>query len=455
MPSKTDTVISYLTKHSVPLALLIFFALGLLLSFTPCMLPMLPITVNIIIGSENKNSTSKAVMLVGTYVLSMALCYTVAGVAAAHLGATIQIWFQQTWFIVLIAALITIFAIIQLELISPKLWNFLTNKLHFNGNIKSSGTFLSVIFIGIASALALSPCATPALIGILTYISQTGNPWLGGAALFSMSLGMGTPLIGIALLGKQILPKAGNWLHTIKHLTGFALLGLVIWLLSRILPSAIISVLWVSLMLTAAVYLQAFKFSVAKARSAKLEKFIGRSLLVGAVLFAANLIIAEPGKHSNARTQEGPSNGNLHNAASDGKAHNLPTSQQAPAKPNHSNSFQSMHTAADLTAALANAKQQGRPVILYFHANWCTYCKDLSQAFAALNADGYTKQFVLLELDLSNSTAESERIMASYKIFGLPAVLFFNKDGVEKKHARLSEALAVEALQQHIETAVE
>ena len=476
---KTSKIFSYLTAHSLPLTLIIFFALGILLTFTPCVLPLLPITVNIIVGADPKNSPYRSVILVSAYVLSMAVCYTVAGIAVAYLGATIQIFFQKPWFILLVCALLTTFAIMQLEIISPSIYNKLFAKLHFSKKTQNTGSLLSVIIMGAASALALSPCATPALIGILTYISQTGDPWLGGAALFSMSLGMGVPLVGIALIGKQILPKAGVWLHTTKQLTGFVLLSLVIWLLKRILPAEIISLLWLGLIIAAVIYLGTFNFKKASSLWEGVQKLVGICLVIGTVLFVINV-----GKNSNyfSKCKETkpvsqsvdlpiPANEKMlkHKVKSKKPIVTQETvkikikldknpilsTNNAPKEMAAQSTFEIINNLDNLTSTLAKIKPTGKPALLYFHANWCMYCKDLDTVFENLRIKGYLKQFTLLQVDLSDNTENGEKIMDKYQVFGLPAVLFFNIDGAERKDFRLSESLSFDEFKQHMKMVLE
>lgn len=471
---KTNKIFSYLTAHSLPFTLIIFFALGILLTFTPCVLPLLPITVNIIVGADAKNSSYRSVILVSAYVLSMAVCYTIAGIAVAYLGATIQIFFQKPWFILLICALLITFAVMQLEIISPASYHKISARLHFTKTTKNTGSLLSVIIMGAASALALSPCATPALIGILTYISQTGQPWLGGAALFCMSLGMGVPLIGIALIGKQILPKAGVWLHTTKHLTGFILLGLVIWLLKRISPAEIITLLWLGLIIAAVIYLGTFKFSKANSLWAGIQKLVGLCLVVGVVLFVISsgqannyfsrfkttkpAAVEKTLDHEPVLQQITVPNGPpIASAAIVNIKIKLPKNaaakqeQQPQTAITAPDTFKIISNLDDLAATLASIKQQtGKPALLYFHANWCMYCQDLDLVFEKLKTKGYVKQFTLLQVNLSDNTEQGETIMAKYKVFGLPAVLFFNLDGVERRDFRLTEGLSFKEFKEHL-----
>jgi thiol:disulfide interchange protein DsbD len=431
--SKTNTILSHLTTHSTPLTLLIFFALGILLTFTPCTLPLLPITVNIILGSESKTKPYRSTIILSIYILSMASCYTAVGVATAYLGTTMQIFLQTPWVLIVTSFLLAIFALLQLEILPASISHKLSAKLHLTNNIKSSGTIFGVIVMGIASALTLTPCATPALIGILIYISQTGNPWLGGATLFCLSIGMGVPLLVIAIIGHHILPKAGAWLNTIKHVTGLTLFGIIIWLLERILPSNIISLLCASLMFGIAIYLGILKLKLPTSIWQWLQKLIAFGLLIGTIF----LIIITFNNYKL------PSF--MHNYMKIRQTNNTTAN----------NIFRTINNSAELTTAFIEAKKVGKPILLFFHADWCTYCKKLISVFQILHEQGYAQQFTNLQVDVTTQTEDEIKMMKHYKVLGLPAILFFTAEGIEQKDYRLSEALEVDELKQYINEVLE
>lgn len=418
--SKTNTILTHLTTHSIPLTLLIFFVLGILLTFTPCTLPILPITVNIILGSESATKPYKSTIILSVYILSMASCYTAIGIATAYLGTTMQVFLQTPWVIILTCCLLALFALLQLEILPAVISQRLSAKLHLTNNVKNSGTIIGTIVMGIASALTLTPCATPALIGILIYISQTGNPWLGGATLFCLSIGMGVPLLAITIIGHHILPKAGSWLNTIKHVTGLTLFGIILWLLGRVLSANIISMLWACLMLGLATYLEIFKLQWPNSLWQWSKKLLGFCLLMGAIF-----LIATTSKNTF-------------------KSVCFCNHEHITAE--HNNTFQIINNSAELATAFANAKKIDKPILLFFHADWCTYCKDLTATFSTLHQQGYIQQFTTLQVDVTAQTREELHMMKRYKILGLPAVLFFTPDGIEQIEYRLVESMALDEL---------
>lgn len=208
-----------------------------LLSFSPCVLPMIPLVINLIVGPK-KISAHKALVLSSAYVLGMAGSYAIAGLFVGIVGATLQAWLQQPAVLVGFSILLIILALSQFDLIKIKLPHF-NSRLHKWGSEKLQGSVFGAFALGIIAALIVSPCVTAPLIGALTYISQDGNPLVGFLTLLSLGLGMGVPLIIVAVLSSRILPRAGRWMLTIKYITGLLLIGLAIWLLVRVMPTSL------------------------------------------------------------------------------------------------------------------------------------------------------------------------------------------------------------------------
>lgn len=232
--SETDKIAATISNRNLFFTMLVFFGFGLLLTFTPCVLPMIPLVINIIVGPK-KISAKKALLLSSSYVIGMAGSYAIAGLFVGYLGATLQAWMQQPTVLIMFSLLLFILAFNQFGVLKISLPHF-NNRLHKWGAEQLQGSVVGAFILGIIAALIVSPCITPPLIGALTYISQDGNAIVGGVTLFSLGLGMGVPLIIVAILSSRILPKAGGWMQFIKYLTGIALIGLAIWLLLRVSP---------------------------------------------------------------------------------------------------------------------------------------------------------------------------------------------------------------------------
>jgi thiol:disulfide interchange protein DsbD len=359
----------------------------------------------------------------------MASCYTAIGIATAYLGTTMQIFLQTPCVLILTSCLLAVFALLQLEILPPAISHKLSAKLHLTNNIQSSGTILGVITMGIATALTLTPCATPALIGILIYISQTGDPWLGGATLFCLSIGMGIPLLSIAIIGHHILPKAGHWLNSIKHAMGLTLFGMIIWLLSRIFPTNVISLLWICLMLGIVWYLGDLQLSLPKTIWQWGKRLFSYGLLLGVI--SLSLITL---KNYNLSWF---SNKHLINEQNNNTSIDY--------------TFKTINNLTELTSEFIKSKNIGKPIVLFFHADWCTYCKKLAANFQALHTQKYLQQFTTLQIDVTTQTEDEINMMEHYKVLGLPAVLFFATDGTEREGARLSEALEINELKQYMD----
>lgn len=237
--SETDRITTQLKSGALPLTLLFFLGLGLLLSFTPCVLPMVPILANILVGVDKPLSSKRATTLATLYVLSVSICYAIAGAIAGLMGNQLQQTLQKPGFLIMLSVVLLLFALNQFGLLKIHLPQFFAHALHHLQHKQKQGSAFGAIAMGGISALMVSPCVTPALVGALTYIGQTGNALLGGLALFAMALGMGLPLLTVACVGSHLLPKAGPWMGYIKLLTGLLLLILAGSILMRAFPNTI------------------------------------------------------------------------------------------------------------------------------------------------------------------------------------------------------------------------
>ncbi len=402
--STADKLAETINNRFLPVTLIIFFFLGVLLSFTPCVLPMIPLVVNLIIGTK-PISTHKALLLSGSYVLGMAGSYTVAGVVAGMLGATLQTWLQQPFVIVSLSALLVVLALSQFDLIHVKLPHF-NNRVHHWGQKQLQGSVPGAFILGILSALIVSPCITPPLIGALTYISQHGNPIIGGLTLLSLGLGMGVPLVIVALLSNIILPKAGAWMNLVKSIAGITLLGLAIWILSRVIPNYITIILWGSLCIVAAAFLKTFEPLKNPKRSTRILKALGVILAIG----GAGLIVNSIGK----------------------QFHSVSTVEQAAIQ------WQKIGSIIELEKSLAAAKAKQQVTILEVYAEWCTSCKKIEgTVFKDTEIIAAFKMFNLLKIDMTSSDAKQQELLALLEIYGPPSILFFNAEGFEIKNKRV------------------
>lgn len=235
--SESDQIAGFFTQKSFPLTLLAFLSIGVLLAFTPCVLPMVPILANILIGQKEPHSKKRSIALACLYVFSMAACYAVAGLVAGLLGNHLQASLQQPHILTALACLIFMFALNQMNMLHFEFPAFITGFFSSIGANPKQGSIFGAVSMGCVSALVVSPCVTPALVGALTYIGQTGDAVLGGFALFTLAFGMGLPLLIVASIGSHLLPKAGSWMTHIKTATGVLLLFLAGSIFMRAMPS--------------------------------------------------------------------------------------------------------------------------------------------------------------------------------------------------------------------------
>ncbi len=412
-----DQLARSLASGNTWLVLLSFFGLGLLLTFTPCVFPMIPILSSIIVGQGTSISTGKAFTLSLIYVLAMATTYTAAGVVAGLFGANLQAAFQNPWIlsvfsIVFVLLALSMFGFYDLQI--PPSWQA---KLAGASGRQQGGTYAGVGIMGFLSALIVGPCVAAPLAGALIYIGQTGDALLGGTALFALSMGMGAPVLAVGTSAGKLLPKAGPWMDAIKVVFGVLLLGVAIYLLERMLPGWITMLLWGALATLAAIYLGALD-SLAAASSGwlRLRKGAGLLLLVyGVALVVGGFSGSNDVWHPLKGFASGPEG-----ASHEGLA------------------FQRIKGMRGLDAALRGATAQGRPVMLDFYADWCVSCKEMERyTFSDVQVQVALGETLLLQADVTANDAEDQALLKHFKLFGPPAILFFGADGVERPNYRV------------------
>ncbi len=358
--SEQDALADFLSKENNFLILITFFGLGLALAFTPCVFPMIPILSGIIAGQGEKVNTHKAFIISVVYVLAMAVTYTIVGVFAGLTGENIQIWFQNPWVLSSFAFIFVLLALSMFGFYELQLPSRLQSKITELSNKQKGGNYIGVIIMGFLSALIVGPCVAPPLMGALIYISQTGDPFLGGIALFFMSLGMGLPLIIVGTSAGKYLPRAGVWMDGVKASFGVMMLGIAIWMLERVLPGIISLWLWALLFIFSGVYIGALTPIHDNTTGwARFRKALGLVMIIyGTVL----IIAASSGSTDLMQPLKGLSSG-----ASEATNKYSTTHLQ----------FKKITSKKQLDQALATAKQNGKNVLLDYYADWCISCIEL------------------------------------------------------------------------------
>lgn len=420
--SEQDSIAQALAGDSTLLIILSFFGFGLLLSFTPCVFPMIPILSSIIVGQGEDLTTRRAFIMSLTYVLAMALTYTVAGVIAGYFGKNLQATFQNPWILGGFSGVFVLLALSMFGFYDIQLPASLQSKLSDLSNRQQGGSLIGVGIMGLLSALIVGPCVAPPLAGALIYIGQTGNAALGGLALFALSLGMGMPLIAIGTSAGKILPRAGDWMNAIKAVFGVMLLAIAIWMLQRILPGETTMFLWAVLIIVSAIYMGALQNLPSEAIGwSKLWKGVGVIMLTYGVLL---LIGVASGTTNMLRPLE-----NL--AATNGRSGGVAMA------PSHTN-FKQVSGIEGLQLALAEASAQGKPVMLDFYADWCIECKRMeANTFSDPGVQQALANAVLLQADVTANSNTDQALLKQLGLIGPPAILFFGPDGKERRRHRL------------------
>ena len=398
-------------------SLLLFFLAGIGLTFTPCVLPMLPILSGVVLRGQVGGWRGLSLSL--AYVLPMAACFAVLGALMGVFGASLnlQARLQSAWVLVPFALFFVIFALAMFGLFELKLPQALSNRLDSVANRTKGGSLLGAAVLGVLSSLLVSPCVSAPLAGALLYISASGDALGGALKLFALGLGMGAPLLLVATGGAAWLPKSGAWLNTVKNAIGVLLLGLAIGLLSRVLPGPVTLLLIGLLAAGVALFLGALEFVIKTPRE-RLAQLLGLALLVYALACWYGALSGQgdplrPLPHAAVATSAGTS-------------------------VSKTDAWQTITTPAALDAALAQAKAAGQPVLLDWYADWCISCKVIEhEVLSAPQVQAQLGTFKLLRFDITESNAEQRGLLDRYQLFGPPALLFFAANGSEMTSDRV------------------
>lgn len=418
----------WMRGHALGMVVLLFFAGGLLLAFTPCVFPMIPILSGIIAG-EKQPSTRRGFTLSLAYVLGMAVPYTLAGLLVALFGAglNLQYWLQQPAAIIAAAAVFVVLALAMFGLYELQLPAALRERLH-RASPDRGGSLPAAAIMGVISALVVSPCVTPILAGALVYVAGTGDALIGALSLFAMALGMGVPLIILGTSEGRLLPRAGTWMVDIRRFFGVLLLGVAIWLLDRIIGDSITLGLYGVLL---AVYgIQMGALEPAMEGVSRLRRGIALVL----ALYGAVMVVGAAGGGTDP----------LQPLAGGEET----TQSSAPAD---TGAWHYLEGRDNLNAALEQARSEGRPVLVDFFAEWCVSCRVLEeetlnhpQVLDALD------DFALIRVDITTVNRENRQIMKDHQVMGLPTLMFLAPDGAEVPDSRVLGEMSPERFLKHL-----
>lgn len=391
-----------------------FFGAGLLLAFTPCVLPMIPILSGIIVGRSSHPTKMHGFLLSLAYVLGMALAYAAIGVAAGLSGTLLSSALQTPWALGSFAAVFVLLSLSMFGFYELQLPSALQSKLTNTSNRLHGGHLSGVFVMGALSAVIVSPCVAAPMAAALLYIGQTHDAWLGGTALFALAMGMGLPLLLIGASAGALLPKAGAWMEAVKRFFGVLMLALAIWLISTLIPLSIQMLLWATLLVLSAIYMHALDALPNNASGwQKLWKGIG---ILALLLGSAYLIGALSGARDILRPLAAIGN-----------------SQAAAAS---TLQFVRVKNVAELDARIAQAN--GKTVMLDFYADWCISCKEMERyTFTDIKVQAKLKNAVLLQVDVTANGDEDKALLKRFELFGPPAILFFDTQGREQGGRRI------------------
>jgi thiol:disulfide interchange protein DsbD len=426
-----------ITSSGMGLVVATFFGLGLLLAFTPCVLPMVPILSGIIAGEGDNISSGRGFYLALSYVMGMALVYTAAGVAAAAAGLQLQAMFNQPWVLILFSSLFVVLALGMFGMFDLQMPSSIQSRLASVSGNQKSGTAVGAFVMGALSSLVVTACVAPALIATLTVMAQTGDMVRGGTALFAMSLGMGAPLLAVGAAQGKFLPKAGAWMVAVKNAFGFMMLGLAIWMMSRVLPGEVTLAAYGILIFMAGVYLGGLtQLTPESLGMQKLGKGVGLlAIIYGAVLLVGSLA----GSNSMLRPLEA-----------------LNTGGGATVAEHRGLDFERIKTTGDLDAALARASAQGKSAMLDFYADWCVSCIEMEEyTFTDGSVQDALANTVLLQADVTANDEEDQALLKRFGVFGPPTIIFFGDDGMQRNGYEVVGYMKAKDFAEHVRMATD
>ena len=399
--SETDAIANTIKSGSLLVVLLTFLGFGLLLAMTPCVFPMIPIISGVIVSQGEGLTTRKAFALSVVYVLAMAVAYTIAGVLAGLFGSNLQAALQTPWVIYSFSFVFVALAFSMFGFYELKLPDALVAKVSSKGQ---GGGYIGVAVMGFLSALIVGPCVAAPLAGALVYIGQTGDAFLGGLALFSMSIGMGLPLIVVGVSAGKFMPKPGAWMTMVSTIFGVMMLGVAIWMLEKVVDTWVTTLLYGFLGIGFSIFLGAFKDEEHNTKKAVAVIIFIYSLTLFISVLAGSASMTKP-------------LGFLNKPALTGVA------QAQTEKLN----FKVVTSLSELDKVLEANK--GKKVLLDFAADWCTSCKEFEEiTFANPAVIAKMNEFVLVRADVTKNGAEEKALSKKYGVFGPPAIIFFDNN---------------------------
>ena len=447
----THSFSEQLATQSMITNLFIFFALGVGLAFTPCVFPMFPILSSLIAGQQNL-STKKAFALSFVYVQGMAVTYAILGLVIAALGGQVQGYLQHPYVLISFSLLFVLLAMSMFGWYEIKLPSAMMNRLTNISNSQKGGNYVGVFLMGVLSGLIASPCTTAPLSATLLFVAQSGDYLIGGLTLYVLSLGMGLPLLLLGTSGGKLLPKAGSWMQQVKTLFGFVMLIVPLILLERLVSSDTVLLMAGALALATALYLHYWQSGQAQSKLKTGLWLVATLLVISAVTLTKNVIWP-------VATYDGPLTTQSENVKDDSHVVSTVQAESTNKEKNitpvtHTSNlaqFKQVANLAELKVAVAKANQQGLLVMVDLYADWCVACKEFEHyTFVDANVQQEFTHFQLIQIDLTEADNDTVELMDEYNVFGLPSILFFNKQGQELNTQRVAGFLNAPDFTKHL-----
>lgn len=441
LPSRNEPVteqgklVEIIKNSSIWVTVGVFFGFGLLLAFTPCVLPMVPILSGIIAGQGDNVSAMRGFALAFTYVMGMALVYTAAGIAAVAAGAQVQAVFNQPWALSLFAGLFVLLAIAMFGGYDLQMPNAIQSRIAALSGSQKSGTTVGAFIMGALSALIVTACVAPVLVAALAFMAQTGDYLRGGTALFAMSMGMGAPLLLVGAAQGHFLPKAGAWMVAVKVAFGFMFLALAVWMLSRFLDGTITLTLWAVLTIITGVFMGGL--TTLTADSSPVQK-LGKGLGFIAIIWGLLMLL---GAFTGGTNPLKPlATVNLGSGTIVAEEKHL--------------EFKRIKTVADLDREIAAAAAAGKTAMLDFYADWCVSCIEMEEyTFTDEGVQAVLADTVLLQADVTKNDDEDQELRKRFGVFGPPTIIFFGTDGQQRHGYEVVGFMKAKDFSEHIQQA--
>ena len=417
--SAQDRFARIIREGNIAVVLGTFFVAGLLLSLTPCVLPMIPILTGIIAGDKATLTPWRGFSLALTYVLGMALTYTIAGGAFAAAGQQAQAVFQQPWILALFAGLFVVLAISMFGAFELQMPSSVQTRLAAISGRQESGTFSGAFIMGALSSLIVTACVAPPLVAALAIIGQSNDVIRGASALFVMSIGMGMPLLVVGATAGKFMPKTGTWMVAVKVGFGFVMLALAVYIVDHLLPGPLVLALYGAIAVVASIYLGGLDALTPESGGGqRAAKAFG---IIGLVYGAALLLGALSGNDDPLKPIQFAAGGSGGSAAQ---------SEQL--------DFVTVRSVAELDAQLTAARERGQPVMLDFYADWCVECKVMEKyTFSDTAVMNALAPALLLKADVTANNADDRALLGRFDFFGPPGIIFYNGRGEEHPKFRV------------------